>query len=231
MLPASFTPNLSILLNLRTTHFRFWNWVRVASRYYTHSARFFLIDLLFARQYALKSPHRISKAFQKKRGAKNPYTFGETPLTTMDRIAKECRILSKHQVYELGCGSGRGCFWLANFVKCKVTGIDYLPSFIQKAEWIQKRVFTPTLHFHEGDMFETNLEQADFVYLYGTCLSTSEIKRLLGTFKTLKPKAHVISVSYPLTDYCSPKEFKLIKSFQARFPWGYAEVFLNQKTY
>ncbi len=217
----------SLFFNLKTTFFRLYEWVRVATLYYPRRVRFLWIDCLFAAQYVWKSPHRMSKHFQIRRGAKNIYTFGETPLTTLDRIAKECRILSKDNLFELGCGSGRTCFWLRAFVGCRVTGIDYLPTFIQKANRIKNWSGISEIEFLKEDMFTANLRKATVIYLYGTCLEDDEIEKLIENFKDLRPKTRVISVSYPLTDYSS--EFRLIKQFKGRFPWGKADIFINEK--
>jgi len=218
-----------LFFNLYTTFFRILEWVRVCFYFYTKQVRLIVLDCLLASQYISKSPHRISKAFLKKRGALNLYTFGETPLTTLNQIALECRILSKDTVYELGCGSGRTCFWLRLFVKCQVVGIDFVPAFIQKANRVKGWLGLTGLEFLAEDMLLVNLQRASFIYLYGTCLEENEIEQVLLHFKTLHPKTKVISVSYPLTDYAEAGQFRVIKQFKGRFPWGLADIYLNEK--
>lgn len=218
-----------LFFNLGTTFFRLFEWLRVLLFYYTKNLYFVWTDFLFALLYLFKSPHRHSKQFQLKKGAKNPYTYGETPLTTLDRIAREGRIVSKDCVYELGCGSGRTCFWLAQFIGCRVFGIDYHPQFIQKANWIKNHVKELTIEFSLEDMFKTNLKRANVIYLYGTCLEDEEIQRLLLNFKQLAPKTRIITVSYPLTDFSEQGEYRILSTFKGRFPWGSAEIFINEK--
>ena len=212
-----------------TTSFRLYEWLRVVLRYYWRMPTFFFIDLLLATQYLFKSPHRISKAFLSERGEANVYQFGETPLTTLDAIARACHILSHDVVYELGCGSGRTCFWLRTFVKCRVTGIDYLPAFIQKARFVKKKRYLNQIDFRQEDMLSVDFSDATVIYLYGTCLEDALIEKLTLHLSCLKPGSRVITVSYPLTDYCHGSLFKLIKSFPARFPWGMATVYLNER--
>src|SRR4051794_23547579 len=78
---------------------------------YYRNLSFFKIDLLLKALYFFHTPYKVSKKFLQERGSTDLYLYGETPLTTMDSIAKECRILSKDIVYELGCGRGRSAFW------------------------------------------------------------------------------------------------------------------------
>ncbi len=218
---------LKALFSLKTTCFRVYEWLRVAARYYTRDPRFLRIDLLLAAQYLVKSPHRISKAFLTQQRAENVYQFGETPLTTLDQIARACRILSDDVVYELVCGSARTCFWLRTFVQCRVIGIDYLPAFIQKARQVKKRARLHHIDFLQTDMLAVDLSPATVIYLYGTCLEDPVIEQLIECFTTLRSGTRVITVSYPLTDYCQGTRFKLAKSFPARFPWGIADIYLN----
>lgn len=212
--------------NICTTYFRIFEWLRVAFCYYPRDLRFLWVDLLLAVAYFLRSPHRISKNFLKNLGAENIYGFGETPLTTFHLIAKECRILSHDVVYELGCGSARTCFWLKIFVNCKVIGVDYLPTFIHKAKWINK-CSSLNIDFIQEDMLQIDVRKATVIYLYGTCLEDAIIEKLILNFNNLCGGTKIITVSYPLTDYSS--SFVVTKNFTARFPWGRADIFLNEK--
>ena len=216
-----------MVITLQATFFRLFEWIRVFLRYYSLEMRFVWLDLLLASQYLFRSPHRISRAFLKERGASNIYQFGETPLTTLDRIARQCQISAKDTVYELGCGSARGCFWLHTFVKCQVVGIDYLPDFIVKAKKVKRWARLAKIDFIQEDMLNVDLSSATVIYLYGTCLEDSVIEKLILRLKSIQSGTKVITVSYPLTEYCKGETFRVEKSFTARFPWGKAEVFLN----
>lgn len=211
-------------IRFRATCFRMIEWVRIVFCYYPN-VRFFLTDISLCFQYFFKNPHRVSRAFLRARGAKELCGYGETPLTTMDRIARQCRILSKDVVLELGCGTGRTLFWLRHFVRCGVIGVDYLPTFIERANRVKCLRGLDWTCFMQGDMFETDLSEASVIYLYGTCLQDGQIERLIEQFKKLKRGVRVISVSYPLSDYSS--DFRVVKQFEAQFFWGKADVYLN----
>ncbi len=216
------------LIHFKATAFRVIEWFRVIFLYYRNLS-FFWTDILLASRYAFKNPHRISRDFLAKRGESNVYQYGETPLTTLDFIACQCQILSKDIVYELGCGSGKTTFWLHSFVGCRVIAVDYLPLFIKRARWIKRMSRQEDVEFKNEDILTTDFKSATAIYLYGTCLEDEVIERLIGQFQMLPAGTKVITVSYPLTDYCSPALFKVAKQFSARFPWGKAIVYLNMR--
>lgn len=215
---------MNLLINLRATFFRLFEWLRVVGGYYTNLS-FMCSDTLLMLHYLWANPHRVSKRFMKKRGEKNVYTYGETPLTTLDRIARQCGILSQDTVYEVGCGSGRTLLWLHHFVKCRVVGIDYQPTFIRRANRVKQWLRLDHTHFLLNDMLKADYRYATVIYLYGTCLEDATIKELTDRFRQLKKGTKIITVSYPLTEYSDA--FTLVKQFTARFPWGKAEVYLN----
>ena len=200
--------------------------VRVVFRYY-RNLRFVWLDCLLASQYLLKSPYRISKQFLKKRGESNIYAYGQTPLSTLDRIAKECRLLSKDVVYDFGCGTGRTTLWLTTFVRCRAIGIDFLPAFIKKAQKVQQVGKAHRVDFRAEDFLETDLKDATAIYLYGTCLEDEMIHKLIQRFMSLPRGTKVITVTYPLTDYSD--EFSVAKQFKGRFPWGKTNIYLNTR--
>lgn len=204
----------------------FFEWLRVVYLYYPKNS-FWRVDLSLLSKYFFKSPFQISKRFLKKRGEKELYAYGETPLTTMALIARNCQITSEDKVIELGSGRGRGCFWLNTFVGCGVKGIDYIPQFIEKANSVKDRFHLPDLEFECGDFLETSMEDFTVVYLYGTSLDEATIQTLIEKFETLPSGTKIITVSYPLSDYTKKPQFRRIRSFPVSFNWGKTEVFLQ----
>lgn len=204
----------------------FLDFIQTAKRYYSNWS-FCKVDLSLLLLYLGNSPFAISKQFLVQRGEKDLYAYGETPLATMDHIAKECQLSSRDTLFELGCGRGRTCFWLNAFVGCKVAGIDYVPEFIKNANIVKSRFNVNGVEFHLQDMLDTDLSGATAIYLYGTCLEDVQIITLIDKFKKLPPGTKIITVSYPLTDYTHDPIFEVMKRFTGKFTWGEGDIYLQ----
>jgi hypothetical protein len=203
---------------------------RLAEYFYTAN-RYYKIRL-FAKAdihlhilYFFLNPFRISRRFLEAQGAEDIYTYGETPLCSMESIAKECGINSKDYCIELGCGRGRTCLWLATVLGCQTKGIEWVPSFIKRAQAVQKFWKIKNLEYTEENFLHTDLSKASVIYCYGTCMNEDEIDQLIKALKGCKNKCKIITVSFPLED--EEGRIKLDKSFKALFTWGTAEVYLH----
>lgn len=202
---------------------------RVVFHYYSH-LNFAKIDAALLFSYLFSNPFRISKHFLQEREENDVYTYGETPLTTLELIARKCQITAKDTVFELGCGRGRACFWLNQIVGCAVVGVDYVPSFIEKAEKIKNLFQVQSLSFRLEDFLKTDFKDATVIYLYGTCLSTSQIEILIKRLSALPKETKIITVSYALKDCQPDAPFRVLTQFPAIFTWGETEVYLQEKT-
>ncbi len=214
-----------ITLNCKVTALRMIEAVRVLLFYY-RNLQFVWMDFLLAIQYSLRSPYRISKAFLKAQGADNIHAYGQTPLSVLDRVARECRLVSKDIVYDLGCGTGRTTLWLGSFVRCKAIGIDFLPTFVRKAQWVKRYGNAHRVTFRNEDMMKADMSDATAIYLYGTCLDDDSIERLIEKFKRLPARTKIVTVTYPLSDFSDA--FTTTKQFYGRFPWGKTPIYLNK---
>lgn len=231
MKPSQETFNEQIrLFGLRLTvqAKNFAEFLRVAFRYYSNFS-FCKIDLSLLVLYCAYSPFAISKKFLSNRKEADVYTYGETPLTTMDFIAKECQFTAQDTLFELGCGRGRTCFWLNAFIGCRVVGIDYIPEFIHQANAVKKRFGVAGVEFRLQDMLQADLIGATVIYLYGTCLSDEAIQRLIERFAHLPAGTKIVTVSFSLNEYTSEPYFEVMKRFTAAFPWGSGDVYLHIK--
>lgn len=217
-----------LILNLKIKCTDFAEYVRVVFNYYSNP-KFLKIDGYLIFSYLFNNPFGISKQFLLNKGEKDPYTYGETPLTTLEHISQECRLSSRDTVFELGCGRGRTCFWLNQFVGCKVVGIDYVPEFIERANQVKQKFQLDQVEFRLEDLLQTDLTGATVVYLYGTCFSTPFIQTLISHFDQLPSGTKIITVSYPLSQYAPQANFELLKRFPAIFTWGAGDVYLQVK--
>jgi tRNA A58 N-methylase Trm61 len=175
----------------------------------------------------MESPYRISKEFLQQKGEQEVYAYGETPLTTMERIARECRIQSSDVVYELGAGRARTCFWLRYFVGCRVVGVEYIPTFVKIAQKVKREFGVEGVNFLYKNILEADYTEASVIYFYGTCSDTPFIQKLIEKLKGVSSGTKIITVSYPLTSYMREPLFELRGAFPASFLWGETTVYLQ----
>lgn len=217
-----------IFIHFKVKITNFIEYLRVMIRYYSNWS-FCKIDIALLFSYFFNNPFYISKQFLLFKREKEIYTYGETPLTSLDQMARTCELSDRDKVFELGCGRGRACFWLHQFIGCQVVGVDYIPSFIRKAKKIKEYFHLQGISFRQEDLFQTDLTEATVIYLYGTCFSSTEIHALIQRFSQLPVGTKIITVSYALTDYQSQAPFQLLKQFPIAFTWGITDVYLQIK--
>lgn len=213
-------------INLKTQLKNLGDFFKVAIRYYPRWS-YAKVDGSLLLTYLFDNPFTISKRFLMKRGAKDVYAYGETPLATMEFIAKECGLKNTDTVFELGSGRGRTCFWLREFVGCRVVGVEYIPEFAERATRVANKLRLNKIEFRQEDFLETDFQEATVFYLYGTCYDESFIRKLIDKLKTCPSGTKIISVSYPLSDYTAGNEFEVMKRFPAEFTWGSGDVYLQ----
>ncbi|MBI3237087.1 MAG: class I SAM-dependent methyltransferase [Chlamydiales bacterium] len=213
-------------LALRVKWYLFCEEKRVRSLFYRHPL-FRRRDRALKRAYSFHNPYRMSRKFLEKIGANEVDSYGETPLTAWDRIVEECGITKEDYVFDLGCGRGRGVFFLSDVIGCRARGIDWNPAFILKAESLREAYLGKAEPFLLQNMSDVDFEEASVIYLCGTCLEDTLIEKMAMRFSHLPKSVKIITVSLALSDYS--QEFRVLKEFSVSFPWGEGGVFLNQK--
>lgn len=183
---------------------------------------FHVVDRALRRSYWLDNPYRICKHYLEMRGEEDVHQYGETPLRTMYKIAHTAGITDKDHFVELGCGRGRTCFFMSHYFRARVTGIEQIPLFVNKAVRVAIRHSLLEPKFVVGDFLKTDLSDATVIYLYGTCLPDRVVQELC---KKIPQHCKTISVSYPLSDY--DDRFRILKKIKAQYPWGQTEVFIE----
>lgn len=211
---------LNLLVSLRQLR----EYLQVILRYYPQKT-FRQTHLTLLKSYLLNNPYHIHKKWLQQQGAKDPYTYGETPLTTLEYIAKAAKITPKDHVLEMGCGRGTCVFWLRCIIGCKATGVDLVPTFIEKAQEIKLN----GVEFRLEDILHTNLNNITVVYFYGTSSTNPFIKALIKKLATLPKGSRIITVSYPLTPYTKKKLFAITHKLPAKFTWGYTDVYIHTR--
>jgi SAM-dependent methyltransferase len=210
-----------VFILLKTLWYFFCEERKVRLLFY-HNPKFRQQDRALKRAYRFSNPYRMNKRFLKQLGYSEVDTYGETSLTTLAQIVRKCEISPQDHVVELGCGRGRGLFFLSHFIGCSATGIEWHPEFAARAQKLGGNVIC-------ADMLDTDFSKGTVIYLFGTCLPDATIERLIQRFDLLPATTKIITVSFALTDYSS--KFRVVKEFDGRFPWGETSIFWNQKSF
>ncbi len=213
-------------LNLKVKARNTLEFLKDVCRYYGNW-NFAKADLSLHLMYLFHNPYRMSKRFLEKRQVKELDTYGETPLTSFERIVNAAAITEHDCVFELGCGRGQLCFWLQALIGCKVVGIEHNPEFISRAQRLVNRLNIPRLTFIAQDMREADLTGASVCYLCGTCMDEATIRKMIAKFSRLSKGTRVITVSFPLTDYPNSEHLEIMHTFSVPFLWGEADVYIH----
>lgn len=185
------------------------------------NAAFRKADLALLKSYVSANPYTFSRKYLEKIGESDVYTYGETPLNSLEKIVQICGLSQNDCIYELGCGRGRACLWLALFFKArKVVGIDFVPEFIEKS----KAINTP-VEFRCEDFLKSDLVGATVIYLHGSCMKDEDVEKLNKKLIRLKPGLKVITTSFSMAEYDEGDHWTISKIFPAKFSWGSADVY------
>ncbi|MGR3912312.1 MAG: methyltransferase domain-containing protein [Candidatus Rhabdochlamydia sp.] len=167
----------------------------------------------------------------------NPYLeskvfpYGETPLRAFELMGKKANLTASDVFVDLGCGRGRGVFFLSTFFHCKGIGIDLTASFMQKARALSRSHAKKNVSFICKNFLDFDLSCATCIYLYGITYSDETLKMLEEKFKTLPLHSRILTIDEPLSSSLTgANTSSLTPSFQVEFNWGKADVFLYQKT-
>jgi hypothetical protein len=192
-------------------------------RIYYKNWRFAVVDMSLGLLYLFSNPYRMCRKFLQKKKVANIHAYGETPLATLEKMAKAFAIQPSDRWLELGSGRGRGCFWMSQFWGCEVRGVDFVPTFISRASWLSKTFSLRSVDFQQKEMMETDFSWPTVVFLYSTCMSDEEINALLVPMRSLPMGARVITISEPI----SHPNYILTNSLPVSFPWGKTTAYLH----
>ena len=181
--------------------------------------------------YLWKRPHHVARIWMRENGVvihepDHSFTYGSTPLRTWDLIIARVGIQKGDVVYEIGSGTGLGCFFLARRLQSRVVGIEFSDSFITRAEWVRARIKEPTPFFVHADAQSIDYGEADVVYLFSTTFTPELYEGLsLRMRETLVVGALVLSVSEPMKPASS---FQVIDHFDVPYFFGFCTVYVHR---
>ena len=123
--------------------------------------------------------------------------FVPTPHEVVDRMLDEAKVRPTDVVYDLGCGDGRMVIAAAKRFGTRGVGVDLDPARIREARANAKAAGVDKLvEFRVGDMFETDIREANIVLLYLLPELNRRLKPKL--FAELKPGARVVSHDFDM---------------------------------
>lgn len=200
--------------------------LQVIRKYYCKSFSFFLFEVLFHFCYFFFNPYRISKNYVKKKKQADWHVYGETPLTTWEKIVNELKMTPEDTFLELGSGRGRLCFWTKVFISCRVIAVERIPLFVKIGKMLCSITRQKQVLFIQKQLHQMDFSLATVLYLYGTNFPNDQIMQLVEKCKKLPPHTKIVTISYSLVEY-SPLDFSLLRSFPVRFPWGETSAYIQ----
>jgi hypothetical protein len=212
------------LVRMRVFFFNLMEERKVRSTFYKNPL-FKKADLVLKKAYEGKSPYFISKQFLEERKEEEVHTYGETPLTALYQILKECHVTKEDVFLDLGCGRGRTVLFTAAYFGIKSIGADWIESF---CELSKKAASSLPITFISEEILSTNLEDATIIYFYSLFMDEHSFSLMIKKLEGLKKGTRVITISYPLLDYS--KEFTSHHLENLSFPWGKTSVHINTKS-
>ncbi|MCH9631676.1 MAG: hypothetical protein S4CHLAM37_17010 [Chlamydiia bacterium] len=194
------------------------------SKYYKNK-EFKDFDRSFIREYWFRNPYTICKKHMISRGATDTDVYGETPLSVYKKIIDLTKLSKRDQFIELGCGRGRGLFFVHYYSGCSCEGIEFVDKFCEIAKELIARYGLSEVKIKKKNFFRCNLSNADVIYLCSTLLTDQETDLLSSLLLKSKKDVKIITTSFPLCEYSDG--FKTIEEFEARFLWGKTSVYVN----
>jgi len=179
------------------------------------------VELSLKKAYFFKNPYRMVRRFLEKRGDKEVYLYGETPLPLIDKILQDFSVPKNATFFDFGSGRGHIPLYLASKYKMRAYGVEEVAEFVVIANQIAVKHHLSARFFCQ-DYLDWKIEP-DYVYLYGTCLEDDIIEKLV---KTSWKKTKWITVSFPFSDYSD--RFEVEKKLVGVYPWGETDIFLNR---
>ena len=187
------------------------------------------VEMGFFLQYPIRSPNQISRRYMRGHGNNTSLVFGETPLTALEKICRQAKIPPGKVIFDVGCGCGRSTFFLHKFNRAHRTiGIDIIPQFIHKAETIRKWTRLDYMVFLKADIRKIDYQDADIIYLYGTCFSPELISDLVALWEvSLKDDTMIITTSKSLCSFSEQNRIQLQEQCELDYIWGICPVFFH----
>jgi SAM-dependent methyltransferase len=134
--------------------------------------------------------------------------YQPTPQLIVEELLKMADVNRKDVVYDLGCGDGRFVITAATKYGARGVGIDIDPERIKESNQNARIAgVLDKVKFIEGDLFETDFQEATVVALYLLPELNMQLRPTL--LKDLKPGTRVVSHEFDMYDWQPDKMGRL----------------------
>ena len=168
-------------------------------------------------------PYAISADFNRKEG-KDPYSYGHTHLWTVYQIFKLFPNRDGLHVLDLGAGDFQVAFFLRKIFNFSVSGIEKIPKFCEEAFKFKDKFSISNVSIIEGDYLKIEPLKADIGFLFGSNLADEEIQKLISKLGSVDL---IITVSFPLSDFCN--DYETIYEKKVWFLFGSASIYIQKR--
>lgn len=122
--------------------------------------------------------------------------FVPTPMAAVERMIAMADLKPGELVYDLGCGDGRIVVAAAQRHGVKAIGVDIDPDRLKESlANVQAAGVEDLVTIRQADIFTTDLNEADVVFLY---LTPRLNERLMPQLRRLKSGARIISYEFDM---------------------------------
>ncbi len=195
-------------------------------------------SLLFNSLYKNVNGCKISISARKKLSNKSDFLYGEINLLSWKKIVERANPKKDGVFFDLGSGTGKSVIashLLFNFRKS--IGIELITELHEQALKIKenlKKIIDPKtqthvsnreLEFIQGDIFEIDLREADFIFLnYHIRKSKKFLDFEQQLLEQLKPRSKIVTTLKPLQN----SAFRQCDHQNYKFSWGSAPVYFYE---
>jgi hypothetical protein len=136
-------------------------------------------------------PVEPASAVRAARGKRPDTVFVPTPQDVVEKMLELAAVKKTDVVFDLGCGDGRIVVTAAQKVGCKAVGVELDPECVKAAQHAVREAGVEGLvRINEGDLFKTDLAEADVVALY---LLPSMNEKLVPQLEKMKSGSRVVA--------------------------------------
>ncbi|MFA6474771.1 MAG: class I SAM-dependent methyltransferase [Patescibacteria group bacterium] len=113
----------------------------------------------------------------------------------LERVMQLAELKPGETFYDLGCGDGKVVLYAARHYQANAIGVEIAWPLWLVCQIKKLLIWTPKAKFKLGNLFKTNVSDADVVYVFGMP-KTIQQKLQAKLDRELKPGARVISYSF-----------------------------------